>query len=227
MITNSGIYKILNIITGDFYIGSSVNIRKRLNKHCWMLVNNQHDNTHLQNAWNLYGEDNYEFTTILLCDKENLLYYEQVLLDGLKPAYNIARDASAPMRGRVVSVATRLKLSTAMKGKHHTEEARAKMRGRVVSAEARAKISVAQKGNTNCFGRIVLAETRRKISEGHKGELNHNFGRHPSAETRLKLSEAHKGKHPSEEARAKIGATAKKMWVLRRETKASIRTPYD
>jgi len=38
---NGDIYKIANIVTGDFYIGSSVNINKRFNRHENMLKNNK------------------------------------------------------------------------------------------------------------------------------------------------------------------------------------------
>lgn len=51
----SGIYKILNIKNGKFYIGSSNNIKVRWSQHKTLLKNNKHENKYLQNAWNKYG----------------------------------------------------------------------------------------------------------------------------------------------------------------------------
>lgn len=54
--TNSGIYAFLNLITGMFYIGSAKNFYKRYHVHKSLLINNKHDNSYLQRAWNKYGQ---------------------------------------------------------------------------------------------------------------------------------------------------------------------------
>ena len=60
-----GIYKIENLINGKIYIGSaSINFIIRWNSHKNELKNNKHPNIHLQNAWNLYGEENFVFEVI-------------------------------------------------------------------------------------------------------------------------------------------------------------------
>jgi len=41
---NSGIYKIANKVTGDFYIGSAVDINKRWNQHKFLLKKQKHYN---------------------------------------------------------------------------------------------------------------------------------------------------------------------------------------
>lgn len=46
----SGIYKITNTKTGKIYIGSAVDLRRRLYAHLKSLRRNSHDNTYLQNA---------------------------------------------------------------------------------------------------------------------------------------------------------------------------------
>ena len=58
--TKGGIYKITNIIKGNFYIGSSINVEKRMYEHKRMLRKNKHTNIHLQRSWNKYGEKDFE-----------------------------------------------------------------------------------------------------------------------------------------------------------------------
>ena len=74
-----GIYKITNKINGKVYIGKSKNIEKRFTQHKYGLNNNSNHNIHFQNAWNKYGEENFEFEIIHLCDKKYLddleIYY--------------------------------------------------------------------------------------------------------------------------------------------------------
>lgn len=72
----SGIYKIKNIVNGKTYIGSSTDVKKRWRDHKWYLKNNLHHNSHLQNAVNKYGLDNFEFSILLECSKENLINEE-------------------------------------------------------------------------------------------------------------------------------------------------------
>ncbi len=93
---NGDIYKIANIVTGDFYIGSSVNINKRFNRHENMLKNNDHDNQILQNACNKYGINKLSFDIIEHIEnvtKDKLLSREQHYIDTLNPKYNICKVA--------------------------------------------------------------------------------------------------------------------------------------
>lgn len=46
----SAIYKIMNNINGEFYIGSSVNLNRRISAHTCDLNKGKHRNKHLQNA---------------------------------------------------------------------------------------------------------------------------------------------------------------------------------
>jgi len=86
----SGIYKITNTANGNFYIGSSSRIGHRFRQHISALTHYKHRNPHLQNAWNKYGRDNFEFEVILLVENINdLLKIEQEKIDELRPHYNI------------------------------------------------------------------------------------------------------------------------------------------
>lgn len=83
-----GVYKIVNKITGDFYIGSSSDIKARW--HCHKNSNNykRYPNSKLYNAMFKYGVKNFEFTLIEECSREDLLSREQYYIDTLKPDYN-------------------------------------------------------------------------------------------------------------------------------------------
>jgi len=89
----SGIYQIRNRINNKKYIGSAVNIKKRGYLHLHRLRYGIHHNPHLQNAWNKHGEKNFEFCPLFYCEIDDLIYFEQCVLDILQPQYNIRRIA--------------------------------------------------------------------------------------------------------------------------------------
>jgi len=74
ILKNCGIYIIRNLVNNKIYIGSSVNIKRRFSQHKSTLRHNTHRNKHLQNAWNKYGEINFEFVIL-----EHHSYPEKVL----------------------------------------------------------------------------------------------------------------------------------------------------
>ena len=63
-----GIYRIKNLINNKIYIGESIDLDSRLSNHKSALKTGHHINKHLQSAYNKYGEDNFEFKIIELCD---------------------------------------------------------------------------------------------------------------------------------------------------------------
>ena len=71
-----GIYKIENTKNNKIYIGSSINIEKRFYKHLWMLKKGIHDNNHLQNSFNEYGENYFSFSILELCSEPDLVKRE-------------------------------------------------------------------------------------------------------------------------------------------------------
>ena len=85
---SSGIYQIENKINSKVYIGSSNNIKRRWQKHKALLRHNKHPNSHLQAAWNKYGEDNFIFSIIELCNIDSLLDREQYFINTRNPEYN-------------------------------------------------------------------------------------------------------------------------------------------
>ena len=72
-----GIYMITNKVSNKKYIGSSRNIEQRKRTHLHKLRHGKHENAHLQNAFNKYGEENFEFSILEECLKENLAQKEK------------------------------------------------------------------------------------------------------------------------------------------------------
>ena len=71
-ILKSGIYCIENTKSNKKYIGQSVNIEDRWRRHIGELNNGIHHNSHLQNAWNKYSEDCFNFYVLEYCDISEL-----------------------------------------------------------------------------------------------------------------------------------------------------------
>lgn len=214
---NIGIYQIRNIINGKVYIGSSINISKRIWEHRNTLKKNIHHNEHLQKAWNKYGEENFKFETIeIVFNCNNLLKREQDYLDFIQPfnrncGYNISKDVSAPFLGKKHTKKTRKKMSLSKIGivawnKGLTKE----------TDERLKKLSDKFMGiNSSNYGKIFSEEAKQKMKENHadfSGENHPNFGKNRSEETKKKISLAHKGKRQSEETKRKISETKKRQY---------------
>lgn len=85
----SGVYKITNTITGDFYIGSSRNVKQRLAVHRCISTWNKCPNNQLYLDMWKYDVNNFKFEIIE--ETSNLKEREQYWIDELRPSYNIRR----------------------------------------------------------------------------------------------------------------------------------------
>lgn len=82
----SGVYKFLDTLNGNFYIGSSRNIRKRFQER---ISGFQHGkgSRKLRSAW----DDHKEYFTVEIleiCDERHIRVREQFYIDTLQPFYN-------------------------------------------------------------------------------------------------------------------------------------------
>lgn len=82
----SGIYKITNIITDDFYIGSSVNIEHRWSNHKSPSTWATKPGMKLYQAIIQYGLNNFKFEVVE--ETDNLKEREQYWIEQLCPNYN-------------------------------------------------------------------------------------------------------------------------------------------
>lgn len=159
---NSGVY-VISTPSGRQYVGSAVNFTNRWSVHKNRLRRGVHHSRKLQAAWNKYGEQ-LRFSKLLICAREHVVMYEQIVIDALRPVLNVA-----PMAGSSL-------------GYRHTAETKAKFAerrlsfghtGKQHSAETKARISALKTGRpSNRKGVLVSAETKEKIRAALRGRVN-------------------------------------------------------
>jgi len=208
------IYKIRNVVNQHYYVGSTVDSRKRFWEHRKDLRLGRHVCIRLQRAWSKYGEDCFKFEVVEQLDsRDALLPAEQKWLDehyGTDYCYNVSSSAYTPMRNpspelRAVQ-AQRTKDFAATHGSPrtghtHTDETKKRIRqskldnpqqywaGKKRTEETRAKIGDAQRGKPKAPGRKISPEGMAKImASAAKGNYSHWKGRTHTAEARAKLS---------------------------------------
>ena len=84
----SGIYKITNTVTGDFYIGSSKDVKRRWNEHKCQSRWKQNPNNPLYNDMQKYGVDKFVFEVLEEVEENKLKEAEQQFIEKLQPTYN-------------------------------------------------------------------------------------------------------------------------------------------
>jgi group I intron endonuclease len=153
-----GIYCIKNTENNKRYVGFSVDIHRRFVTHKKLLKDNKHTNSHLQNAYNKYGKDCFEYFIVqelpedneILCDFEVywIVYFDSFIENN---GYNLT------MGGEGICL------------KKHSDETKAKL-----SRAFKGRVSPAK-------GKTMSQDQKDKIS-------NSNKGKRPSNEHRMSMS---------------------------------------
>jgi len=124
---HSGVYIIKHVDSGKQYVGSSKLMSHRFKQHKAALNGYGHQNSYLQYAWNKYGQDAFEFKVILICDKYQMRYYEQLIMDSLKPEFNQSKSAYSGIAiGATCSDSHKAKVSITSRERWSNAEYRAK-----------------------------------------------------------------------------------------------------
>lgn len=161
----SGIYTIRCLIDNKVYIGRSKNWKKRLNYHKKQLIKKIHFNSHIQNAVNKYGIENFEFELLeeyepkFLCSMENW-WCNMLQAHNREYGYNI--ESTSPFGQITSSQETRNKQSFIAKNRNNETKEKIANSRKFYSLESKIKMSNSQKG------KIVSIETKNKMSESHK-----------------------------------------------------------
>ena len=140
----SGIYLITNLINGKTYVGSSVNLERRLNEYLnplYITRNLKKGNSKILKALLKYDYTNFEFKILEIIEFETsqckserrklILNKEQYFINSIKPEYNINQEAGNNL-GRIFEEKVRRKMSLAKKGKPGNKK------GAILSVESRA-----------------------------------------------------------------------------------------
>ena len=160
----AGVYLISNNVNGKCYVGSSIHLEQRRKEHFSRLANNKHANRHLQNSYNKYGREVFDFEILEEVEindniKQTLLNREQFWIDNLKPQYNILLVAGSTLGYRHTED-TKLKISKSTRGrkksKEHAQHIREGQRGRKLSDEHKKKLSEAAKKRTKTCHQVAV-----------------------------------------------------------------------
>ena len=87
----SAVYKIINAITGDFYIGSSKDVKQRWRNHKKPSSWKRYPNNPMYLDMQKYGVDKFEFEILTEVEADSLKETEQQFIETLKPSYNNRR----------------------------------------------------------------------------------------------------------------------------------------
>lgn len=203
----AGIYKCTCKHNGKIYIGKSVNIYKRMDRHknCHKSMSSKY---HFQNAIIKYGWESFEIEILEVFENFNKQTDNHLLLE--RESFFIRLfNSTDPNKGYNIC-----KYSTDTTGiplsKSHKDKIRKSLLGRTFSKETKEKMKNAQLGKT------LSKETKEKLRQ-------HNLGKVLSKETKDKIRKSCSGKIFSLTHREKIKKS--KLGIPRsEETKAKIRS---
>lgn len=119
----SGIYKWENKISGEFYIGSAVDLNKRMSEYYRQsyITHPSRGKSIICYALVKYNYNNFNLSILEYCSKDKLIEREQYYLDLLNPTYNILKYAYSS-EGYKHTLEAIKKMSLAKKGKYIKEQ---------------------------------------------------------------------------------------------------------
>lgn len=174
----AGVYQIYNTETGKRYIGSSIDVERRLKEHYRNLKHHKHCNQHLQNAWNKY-EEYLVFEPLEYCEPDECLKLEQQYIDYYNSAnrengYNI--DAQAASAGKHLSEETKQKIREKATGRRWSDKMRKNwLESNIGKSKPRQSETMKRKylegycpPRITDFSEEKQAEWRKHLSEGTK-----------------------------------------------------------
>lgn len=184
-----GIYKIINTKTGYVYVGSTVNLYRRLIHHRAELEQNRHCNSHLQNSFNLHGIDNFKIEILENCRRDQRQLYERECFYCKKePKTFNTRTIESLSFGftRTISEESRKKQSLKLKGKIpknlsdiqkiHRRKIGKFIEGNLVEIFESCKLAADSIGmKPNCFHQYIGMKLGKKGSKYFKTNVKYEY----------------------------------------------------
>lgn len=166
-----GIYRITNIKTGDFYIGQSRRIERRMNQHFEKNVAWTHSKR-FQEDIEKYGKDSFRFEVLEECEECELVAKEAEYIKKLKPTYNTIFE------GHTVSQETRGKISRSLVGRKQSKELVEYRRQKILERHK----TIPQLNEGHKKQTVLVSPTETKTFESVKA-CAEELGVHPSTIT--------------------------------------------
>jgi group I intron endonuclease len=178
----TGIYRI-DLGNGNFYIGSSVDLKRREIAHRNDLRSLRHRNDKMQKCWNKYYI--FDFIVLELCEEHELIHKEQLLLDKY---FDDAKNLNlAPQAKNCAGIkhtdATRKNVSDSHKS---SELVAAHMKKLAILNKGRVKTESVRKATSESLKKSPRAIAQREMMNKNK------VGVPRSSATKQKLSDAGK-----------------------------------
>ncbi len=221
---NSGVY-VITAPSGRQYVGSAVHFGTRWSVHKHHLRAGTHHSRKLQAAWNKYG-DRLQFSKLLVCAREHVVMYEQLAIDALRPALNVAPMAGSSLGYRHTEE-TKARFDERKKAARNTPAclaAHAARRGVPLSDEHKAKVQAAKIGvkrSDAVRASMAAAQMGKKQSaDTIEKRVSKLRGVPRPAHVVEAIAAAHRGRVVSEEQKAKQRATLAATLARKRAEKA-------
>lgn len=183
------VYCVLNVVTGQRYVGSTKRVRRRWTEHINALKRGKHANEHLQNSWNKYGEDSFIFYVLEYGDECSLFDIETRFIQEFKTydrslGYN--KTTEARISARSITDETRKKMSDAKRGwspppstraanvaavkgkKQSPDHVKKRFDSRRRNGNMRNSPEAIERAAAKMRGRVYGADVRKKMSDGTK-----------------------------------------------------------
>ena len=154
----SAVYKITNTITGDFYIGSSKDVKKRWADHKCPSTWKKCKNNPMYIDMQKYGVEKFEFQILEVVEPGSLKETEQKFIELLKPAYN---DRNANGLDIERQKETKKEYQKSDKGKESQNKYQKSDKGKETRKEAQKKYQQSDKGK----------EAQRKANNKYYNQL--------------------------------------------------------
>nr|YP_010029628.1 hypothetical protein J2C28_mgp28 [Beauveria lii]QOU11069.1 hypothetical protein [Beauveria lii] len=161
----SGIYKWINNINGNTYVGSGLNLTKRIGDY-FNESELKRNPRPIHAALLKHGHDNFTLKILEYCKPDELIKREQYYLDLMKPEYNILKNAYS-LLGFKHSDETIARLKLKSISEEHKKILSSGHLGKQVSQEIRDKLSLAMTNykKNNPLSPEALANIKAKTTE--------------------------------------------------------------